>query len=414
MRRLSGFLGVLLAVVLAGAGSALAKPDDPHDDYQRIQAQLKKTSAAVDGATKRAADAVARYQTAVAALPAAEDRVATAQGTVTAASVQADTAVRKAGEATAARQAAQAALDRRTADVEVARDRLGTFASAAYTGSALAQFNMLLEISSPQEMIERVGYIQHVAESQREAIDHARLVKREAKDADNQAEVARRKAVQAQRTAQDRLAEAQAAQQEAADAQADVEALIAQRKAAAAQADAERDAVLRQYAEQKAESERIAAELQQWEAEHQKSPGPVLRPGAKLLTPVRGWKSSDFGMRYDPYYHVWQLHAGVDLAADHGTPIYAAASGTVTYAGWAGGYGNYTCIRHGKYNGRTMSTCYGHQSAIVVDVGQRVRQGQLIGRVGTTGASTGDHLHFEVRFNGNPVNPLPYLPGCLC
>ncbi|NUT07394.1 MAG: M23 family metallopeptidase [Hamadaea sp.] len=119
-------------------------------------------------------------------------------------------------------------------------------------------------------------------------------------------------------------------------------------------------------------------------------------------------------MRYDPYYHVWQLHAGVDLAADGGTPIYAAADGVVSYAGWAGGYGNYTCVRHGRSGGKTMSTCYGHQSRILVSDGQRVRQGQLIGRVGTTGASTGNHLHFEVRLDGRPVNPLPYLPGCLC
>lgn len=413
MRRLSGFLAVLLATVLGVPGGALAKPDDPHDDYRRIQAQLKQTGVALDGATKRAADAVARYQASVAALPAAEERVAQAKGTVVAAAVQATTATRVADRATAARQAAEAVYARRTADVAQARKALGRFASAAYAGSALAEFNMLLEIRSPQEMIERVGYLEHVAEAQNAAMDRARQARRAARGAANEAELARRTAVRAQDAARAKLAQAEAAQREAAAAQAAVAALIADRKAAAADADAERDAVLRQYAEQKAESERIAARLREWENAH-KPKGPVLRPGAKLLTPVKGWKSSDFGMRYDPYYHVWQLHAGVDLAAGHGTPIYAAQAGTVTYAGWAGGYGNYTCVRHGKTSRGTMSTCYGHQSAIIVDVGQRVRQGQLIGRVGTTGASTGDHLHFEVRFNGNPVNPLPYLPGCLC
>jgi murein DD-endopeptidase MepM/ murein hydrolase activator NlpD len=131
--------------------------------------------------------------------------------------------------------------------------------------------------------------------------------------------------------------------------------------------------------------------------------------------PVQGWKSSDYGMRYDPYYHVWQLHAGTDIAAPGGTPIYAAADGVVNYADWMGGYGNYTCIRHGKSTkGKSLSTCYGHQSRILVETGQRVRRGQLIGRVGTTGASTGDHLHFEVRLDGDPVQPLNWLPGCLC
>ncbi len=140
------------------------------------------------------------------------------------------------------------------------------------------------------------------------------------------------------------------------------------------------------------------------------SPG----PSAYFLTPVQGQKSSDFGMRYDPYYHAWQLHAGVDLAAPGGTPIYAAADGQVVRAGWNGGNGRYTCISHGQYQGQNLSTCYAHQSAILVAAGQWVHRGQLIGRVGTTGASTGDHLHFEVRLDGTPVQPLNWLDACLC
>jgi murein DD-endopeptidase MepM/ murein hydrolase activator NlpD len=127
--------------------------------------------------------------------------------------------------------------------------------------------------------------------------------------------------------------------------------------------------------------------------------------------PAAGWKSSDFGSRYDPYYHVWQLHAGVDIAAGGGQPIYAAAEGTVIMAGWNGGYGNYTCISHGRYGARGLSTCYAHQSRILVSDGQRVRRGQVIGRVGTTGASTGDHLHFEVRLNVNPYSRWAGYPA---
>jgi murein DD-endopeptidase MepM/ murein hydrolase activator NlpD len=130
--------------------------------------------------------------------------------------------------------------------------------------------------------------------------------------------------------------------------------------------------------------------------------------------PVRGWKSSDFGMRFDPFFRVWQLHAGVDLAAAGGSPIFAAAAGRVVHAGYNGGYGNFTCIGHGRYQGRGLSTCYAHQARILVWSGQWVRRGQLIGRVGTTGASTGNHLHFEVRLDGRPSHPLPWLPGCLC
>ncbi|NUT33772.1 MAG: M23 family metallopeptidase, partial [Hamadaea sp.] len=338
---------------------------------------------------------------------------AEARGAVVAAAAQAATAQRAAVEATRLQTAAEEVVRQRSAAVEAARERLGSFAAAAYTGSAVAEFNMLLEVRSPEEMVQRVGYLQRITDNQRAAIDQARRARLAARDAANKAELARRAAVEAQQAAEVRLAQAETAERAAAEAEAALVALVAERKAAAEIADAERDAVLRRYQDQKDESERIAARLREWEAAQQNR-GPTLRPGARLLMPARGWKSSDFGSRYDPYYHVWQLHAGVDIAAGGGTPIYAAADGVVAYAGWAGGYGNYTCLRHGRHNGESMSTCYGHQSRIVVSPGQRVRAGQLIGRVGTTGASTGDHLHFEVRLDGRPVNPLPYLPGCLC
>jgi murein DD-endopeptidase MepM/ murein hydrolase activator NlpD len=130
--------------------------------------------------------------------------------------------------------------------------------------------------------------------------------------------------------------------------------------------------------------------------------------------PVAGWKTSGFGMRFHPVFRIWRLHTGMDIGAGGGTSIVAAADGEVVSAGWRGGYGNYTCVGHGVYQGRGLATCYAHQSRILVSEGQQVRRGQVIGRVGTTGASTGDHLHFEVRLDGEPVQPLRYLPGCLC
>jgi murein DD-endopeptidase MepM/ murein hydrolase activator NlpD len=99
------------------------------------------------------------------------------------------------------------------------------------------------------------------------------------------------------------------------------------------------------------------------------------------------------------------MHEGIDLGAPYGTPIAAAAAGVVIYAGWLGGYGNLTVIDHGG----GLATAYGHQSSIVVGVGQSVARGEIIGYVGSTGHSTGPHLHFEVRVNGQPVDPLGYL-----
>ena len=120
---------------------------------------------------------------------------------------------------------------------------------------------------------------------------------------------------------------------------------------------------------------------------------------AGLIWPVSGTLTSPFGMRWG------RMHEGIDIGAPEGTPIYAAAGGTVIYAGWEGGYGNLTVIDHG--NG--LSTAYGHQSQIAASNGQTVARGQVIGYVGNTGHSFGPHLHFEVRVNGTPVDPLQYL-----
>ncbi|HCT76209.1 MAG TPA: hypothetical protein DGT23_06370 [Micromonosporaceae bacterium] len=189
--------------------------------------------------------------------------------------------------------------------------------------------------------------------------------------------------------------------------------LLTKQQDAVADAERYRAEVLAQYNEAQRESQRVAAELQAWEAA-QNGGGPVLRPGARLLMPASGRKSSDFGYRLHPIYHVWLLHSGMDIAAGNGQPIYAAAAGKVVLAGWRGGSGNYTCVAHGTYQATNLSTCYSHQSRILVSVGQQVSAGQLIGRVGTTGTSTGYHLHFEVRLNGTPVNPVDWLPTCLC
>ncbi len=135
----------------------------------------------------------------------------------------------------------------------------------------------------------------------------------------------------------------------------------------------------------------------------------VAFTGGRLQRPVPGRLSSNFGSRFDPYYKVWQLHAGADIAAPAGTPIRAAAQGRVLRAGWNGGYGNYTCLEHGIVAEQRLLTCYAHQSQILVTAGDVVGPGQPIGLVGSTGASTGPHLHFEVRLGGRPVDPLPWL-----
>jgi murein DD-endopeptidase MepM/ murein hydrolase activator NlpD len=129
------------------------------------------------------------------------------------------------------------------------------------------------------------------------------------------------------------------------------------------------------------------------------SPPDSTPSAAGLIWPVSGPVTSPFGWRWG------RMHEGIDIGVSYGTPIHAAASGRVIYAGWMSGYGNLVAIDHG----RGLSTAYGHQSRLAVSVGQTVSQGQVIGYVGCTGHCFGPHLHFEVRINGAPVDPMGYL-----
>src|SRR3569832_60382 len=142
-----------------------------------------------------------------------------------------------------------------------------------------------------------------------------------------------------------------------------------------------------------------------WKKLDQLQDGVIAIPSDK---PVRTTVSftSGFGVRSDPFHAGAAMHPGIDLAGAYGTPIYATAEGTVLRAGWnCGGYGNLVEIDHG----RGITTRYGHMSAILVHPGDHVTRGQQVGRMGSTGRSTGNHLHYEVRIDGRAVNPIPFM-----
>jgi murein DD-endopeptidase MepM/ murein hydrolase activator NlpD len=128
-----------------------------------------------------------------------------------------------------------------------------------------------------------------------------------------------------------------------------------------------------------------------------------------FVRPSLGYVSSPFGWRRHPIFGSRSFHSGVDLAGPNRTSIKAANSGVVIYTGWYGGYGKVVIISHGNYRGIPTSTLYAHLSRVAVSKGQKVEKGKTIGYEGTTGYSTGPHLHFEVRLNGNPTNPLRYI-----
>ena len=130
-----------------------------------------------------------------------------------------------------------------------------------------------------------------------------------------------------------------------------------------------------------------------------------VRGSGIMAFPSNGRISSPFGFRIHPKLGYRRMHTGMDFAASYGSPIRAADSGTVIFAGWYGGYGYAVIINHGK----GITTLYGHSSKLYVSAGEAVKRGQAIAAIGSTGLSTGPHLHFEVRKNGKPVNPANYF-----
>jgi murein DD-endopeptidase MepM/ murein hydrolase activator NlpD len=145
--------------------------------------------------------------------------------------------------------------------------------------------------------------------------------------------------------------------------------------------------------------------FQSWKRLDQLQQGAVAIPSQRPVDAMTF--TSSFGVRSDPFHGGAAMHAGVDIPGPYGTPIYATADAIVGRAGRASGYGNLIELEHG----RGIQTRYGHLSAILVQPGQRVKRGDLIARMGSTGRSTGNHLHYEVRLDGSAVNPMPFMQG---
>lgn len=279
----------------------------------------------------------------------------------------------------------------------------------AYEHGELGYINVLLAADSFADFVERWDDIRYLIRANQDAI-------RARQSAEHTVAGARAKLLATETS----LDQAQSDQERKRD---ELDALAQQRQNLLGAAQAQKNTVAYQVTEleeistqQEAALESLIREKQEAElrrrAEERRAamlagkpvPPSLAGPGV-VGWPVSGPITSPFGMRFDPVQHRYQLHSGLDIAAAQGTTIAAAADGRVIFAGWYGGYGNAIIIDHG---GGT-STLYGHCSQIFVGVGQDVVRGQAIGAVGMTGDATGPHVHFEVRRNGKPVDPMGYL-----
>jgi murein DD-endopeptidase MepM/ murein hydrolase activator NlpD len=410
----------------AGASSALSTAVPAADPLRqrknRVDGEVDQVQENLEGASKDVIAAAVAVRVAQQRLAAAQAASRAAQAALKAAvahdlHVAADLAVAEAQQAKAERQLAAGRVQQ-----EDTRSQLGRMAREAYMGSGMSGLAVALGADSPDEFAERVALAGIALRSQGGVVDQlavqqAELVARGAKVqavADQVAELKRQSAAAvAARSAAEKAAAAAAARTAALLAAEQAALKVAQSKVAAEKA---RLASL-QSEQSKLQALLIARAKAQAEAEARRrragggggeSGGGAPSSGGRYLSyPANGPITSPFGLRYHPILHIWRLHSGIDFGIACGTPVYAAAAGTVISAGWAGGYGNRVVIDHGMVSGVDLATTYNHLTSIVA--GGRVRRGQLIAYSGTTGLSTGCHLHFETLANGSFVNPMNWL-----
>jgi murein DD-endopeptidase MepM/ murein hydrolase activator NlpD len=419
---------------LAGSGSG----GDLATRKAAVQKALAIANSTYEGASAQVQAAAAKYAQANAELPGAREDLANAVGSVNAASADVDQANAAVTTAEAAEASATAEVTADNNQVLAERAAISAVVTSVYRGSSFLELDSLLSGGTPDAMLQQLGDANQIVVSQQKTLNRYVAARLTAKYAQNRATTAAQAATTAQRTAATDLVRSQRAQATAQTAQTAVTALVAARKAALTVALKFKTTALAQYNELAKENRQVETQLAEQAAadkaaakrsksgstKSSKSP-PATSPSSGgrsgyFIMPVHGWMSSPFGMRFDPIYKRWQLHAGVDIAVGTGTPIHAARAGKVIRAGWDGGYGNYTCVDTGLYegtgadHGKDIANCYAHQSRILVHVGEHVSLGQTIGLVGETGAATGPHLHFEVRIDGTPVQPLNWLPKCFC
>jgi murein DD-endopeptidase MepM/ murein hydrolase activator NlpD len=284
-------------------------------------------------------------------------------------------------------------LERLRRELATARRVLAARLVEIYKADAPDALTVVLEADGFGDLLERAEFLDRISEQDREITERVRGLRDLARDqAVKLADLEEREQLVAQELLRQRNVIATAEEQlvssrdELATARADKRGALSQVRDTRASLEGDLRAL-------EAEQARVQAALQAAQA------GPIRQGSGTLIWPVNGPVVSPFGMRWG------RLHAGVDIAVPAGTAIRAADSGRVALMGWVGGYGNYTCVQHTG----GLSTCYAHQSSFATSNGASVSQGQVIGYVGCTGHCFGDHLHFETRVNGSPVDPMGYL-----
>ena len=445
-RRVSRLSHLSRATVTACLGLTLwagvAVPAGAEDLFER-HAQLQSSISAARGEVDAHSAAVA---TATDALQASQQQLAEAQAELDRIGVELE-AARAADVEIAANlahqqqllDAARAALARAQADVEAQQAVIVRAARDAFQNrSDLSGVVVVLGARSYSDMQQRVQWDTTIFDATSYRMDQLKELEAQVSEAEREQAAIEAQVADEKRRSEESLARIAALEASAKRTERNVQALVVRNDEFRAAAQAALDDDTREYeallateadiegqiavqvSQQLAggaSREDIARLVEMGIVSRDPSTYPLVADGPQgvlspqgFIRPLKARPGSPFGQRFHPILKYWRMHSGTDFGAACGMPLYAAQSGRVIHAGPQGGFGNYVMIDHGVIGGVSIMTGYAHQSGIAVRVGQAVTMGQQIGFVGTTGLSTGCHLHLQVYRNGKPVNPMEYIP----
>ncbi len=410
-RRVFRTLAVLSTLAVAGpAVSPLAHADNLHDKKHKVHQGVQSAMGDLDESSKALTAATQQLTAAKAKLVDAQTRLAATQGELTAAQVLDAQMQAKLAEAVQQLDQAQAELVAGTAKVVQQRADISRLVASNYQygDPRLLGLSMVLTAKDPDELASQLGTVDSLMD--RESGMYDQLKANEAMLRTQKKKIATMKAAVAEqrRAAAANLVQRQALEQQAAANQAEVAGLVSQRAQAAAQARQIRAHDVRKLQQLKKEEVRIKKMILARAKQHHGA-GFSGDTGGFLYRPVPGVVTSPYGWRKHPIYGYWGLHDGIDFSAPCGTPMHAGAGGTVISEYYSSVWGNRLFLDVGNVNGKTMTLIYNHISAYKAHTGDQVARGDVVAYAGTTGWSTGCHLHFTVMLDGVAVDPAGYL-----
>lgn len=393
-RRALGLLVVLALFAVAGTAAG-----DPGAEKAQLDARIDtlRGEAAEQASrkgilTEELSAASGRVREVEAGVRGQEARLAVLEGELVAARSRL-----AAAERTLAQQTAR--LRRLQAERARALQRLEQHVRAIYVADDPDLIALVLGTASFSDLVDNIDLLGRIGSQDERILEQVERSRDAVADARSRSLAARREAAALENGVAARAAEQRAVVARLAASRDALVSAQAGREAALAAIEEDEEHLREEIAGLEAQSERLAAAIRAAQAP---SATPITTPvtgSGALAWPVSGPVTSGFGPRWG------RMHEGIDIAVGTGTPVGAAAPGTVIYAGWLGGYGNLVVVDHGG----GLSTAYAHNSVLLVGVGQSVSTGTVIARSGNTGNSSGPHVHFEVRVGGRAVDPLGYL-----